>query len=91
MNLNTMSIDARLRNAAALLLSLPATVAAASFAHGHGALGAYALLAALVASIAIGGVGAYLLLSLLRKPVSPNSGSRHAAQNAAAAHSSIAS
>jgi hypothetical protein len=68
MNCNTMSIDARLRNAAALLSSLPATVAAACFAHGHGALGLPALLGVLAASIAAGGLGAYLLLSLLRKP-----------------------
>ncbi len=72
MNLDTMSIDARLRNAAALLMSLPATVAVACFAHGHGALGLSALLGVLAASIAAGGLGACLLLSLLRTPKARN-------------------
>lgn len=68
MKLDTLSIESRLRKAAALLMSLPATVAAACFAHGHGAVGSYALLGVLAAAIAAGGVGAYLLLSLVRKP-----------------------
>ena len=70
MKLDTMSIESRLRKAATLLMSLPATVAAACFAHGHGAMGSLALLAVLAAAIAAGGVGAYLLLSLLRRPAS---------------------
>lgn len=70
MKLDTMSLESRLRKAAALLMSLPATVAAACFAHGHGALGSFALLGVLAAAIAAGGVGAYLLLSLVRKPQS---------------------
>lgn len=68
MKLDTLSLESRLRKAAALLMSLPATVAAACFAHGHGALGSYALLAVLAVAIAAGGIGAYLLLSLIRKP-----------------------
>ena len=68
MKLDTMSIESRLRKAATLLMSLPATVAAACFAHGHGAMGSLALLAVLAAAIAAGAVGAYLLLSLLRRP-----------------------
>ncbi|MGQ0530286.1 MAG: hypothetical protein ACT4PG_10855 [Panacagrimonas sp.] len=63
----TPSVESRLRKAAALLMSLPATVAAACFAHGHGAVGSLALLAVLAAAIAAGGYGAYLLLSLVRK------------------------
>lgn len=70
MTLDTLSLESRLRKAAALLMSLPATVAAACFAHGHGAVGSYTLLAVLAVAIAAGGVGAYLLLSLIRKPVS---------------------
>lgn len=70
MNLDTLSLESRLRKAATLLMSLPATVAAACFAHGHGALGSYALLAVLAAAVAAGGIGAYLLLSLIRKPAS---------------------
>ena len=55
-----------LRRAAALLLSLPAIVATACFAHGHGALGSGALLAVLAVSSAAGAWGAYGLLVLLR-------------------------
>lgn len=73
MKLDTTSIESRLRKAAILLMSLPATVAAACFAHGHGALGSYALLGVLATAIAAGGVGAYLLLSLVRKPASKSS------------------
>lgn len=68
MTLSKTSLESRLRKAAALLMSLPATVAAACFAHGHGALGSYALLGVLTAAVAAGGIGAYLLLSLIRKP-----------------------
>lgn len=66
MNIDTAALESRLRTAARLLLSLPATVAAACFAHGHGALGSYSLLAVLVLAIVAGAGGAYLLLSLVR-------------------------
>ena len=62
----TPSIETRLRLAATLSLSLPAVVATACFAHGHGAMGSYSLLALLVAAIAAGAYGAYQLLTLLR-------------------------
>jgi len=55
----------RLRLAATLLMSLPALVAGACFAHGHGALGSQSLLALLVVAIAAGACGAYPILSLL--------------------------
>ncbi len=73
MKLDTLSFDSRLRKAATLLMALPSTVAAACFAHGHGALGSGALLAVLVVCIAAGAVGSYLLLSLIRKPTSDRS------------------
>ena len=62
----TPTIETRLRLAATLLLSLPAVVATACFAHGHGAMGSYSLLALLVAAIAAGAYGAYQVLALLR-------------------------
>lgn len=67
MKLDSRSIESRLRSAAVLLLSLPSTVAAACFAHGHGALGSWALLAVLIACIVAGAVGAYRLLMLTRR------------------------
>ncbi len=63
---HTPTLAFRLRAAATLLLSLPAIVAAACFAHGHGALGSAGLLAVLAAAIAAGAAGAYLALSPLR-------------------------
>lgn len=60
------SLEFRLRGAAALLLSLPAIVAAACFAHGHGALGSTGLLAILAVAITAGAIGAYRLLTPLR-------------------------
>lgn len=68
MTLSKTSLESRLRKAAALLMSLPATVAAACFAHGHGAVGSVALLVVLAACVAAGAFGSYLLLSLVRKP-----------------------
>lgn len=62
----TPSIETRLRLAATLLMGLPAAVATACFAHGHGAMGSYSLLALLVAAIAAGAYGAYQVLTLLR-------------------------
>ena len=62
----TPTLESRLRTAAVLLMTLPALVATACFAHGHGAVGSYALLAVLVAAIAVGAHGAYHLLNLLR-------------------------
>ena len=62
----TPTLETRLRLAAALLMSLPAIVATACFAHGHGAMGSYTLLALLVAAIAAGAYGAYQVLTLLR-------------------------
>lgn len=67
-----------LRLAAVLLLSLPAAVAAACFAHGHGALGSGGLLAALAAAIAAGAYGAYRLLALTRTQDSTSSFARPA-------------
>ena len=61
-----MSFESRLRLAAVLLLSLPAIVAAACFAHGHGALGSGSLLAILAACFGAGAAGSYPLLKLLR-------------------------
>lgn len=73
MTLDTPSLESWLRKAAALLMSLPAMVAAACLAHGHGALGSIGLLAILAAAIAAGALGAYGLLSLARrKPVQFN-------------------
>jgi hypothetical protein len=67
-----MSLESRLRKAATLLMSLPTVVAAACFAHGHGAVGSLALLAVLAACVVAGAFGSYLLLSLVRTPsVSP--------------------
>lgn len=66
MNPATPCIETRLRLAAALLLGLPAAVATACFAHGHGAVGSFSLLALLLAAIAAGACGAYSLLTLLR-------------------------
>lgn len=66
----TLSMIARLRCAAALLMGLPAIVAAACLAHGHGSLGSLGLLAILAGAIAAGALGAYGLLSpIRRKPV----------------------
>ncbi|MDO9451230.1 MAG: hypothetical protein Q7J29_00050 [Stagnimonas sp.] len=62
----TPTLESRLRLAATLLMSLPAVVATACFAHGHGALGSYSLLALLVVAIAAGSYSAYQLLTLLR-------------------------
>lgn len=57
MNHDTRSPDSRLRSAAFLLPALPTAVAAASFAHGHGALSVTALSIVIVAAI---GIGAWL-------------------------------
>ena len=67
MKLDTSLVESRLRSAALLLMSLPATVAAACFAHGHGTVGSSALLAILIVAIVAGAVGAYRLLSLTRR------------------------
>lgn len=67
----TKSLESRLRSAALLLMSLPSAVAAACFAHGHGAVGSSALLAMLVVAIAAGALGAYRLLSLTRRAPVP--------------------
>lgn len=84
MTLSTLSFESRLRKAATLLMSLPTIVAAACFAHGHGAVGSVALLVVLAASVAAGAFGSYLLLSLVRKPLA----SANARLSAAAASSS---
>lgn len=76
---NTTSSSApRLRLAAALLLSLPSLVAAACFAHGHGALPSGAFLVALFTCIA---VGASAGLAVLRhvKSTSPTAAARRIA------------
>lgn len=64
----TPSLESRLRLAAILLMSLPALVATACFAHGHGAVSSNALLVMLVAAIATGACGAYPLFKLLHTP-----------------------
>lgn len=74
MNHIAPTLESRLRTAALLLMSLPALVATACFAHGHGALGSYALLAVLVTAIAAGAYGAYHLLNLLRPQQTPPHG-----------------
>lgn len=57
--------DSLTRKAAFLLPALPATVATAAFAHGHGAVGAGLLAAVIVAAIAVGAwFGSSLLKSL---------------------------
>ncbi len=61
-----LSIQARLKTVAALLLTLPAVVATACFAHGHGALSAPGLLLLLAAAISAGAAGAYLALGARR-------------------------
>ena len=65
MKTRTPTLAARLRIVATLLLTLPAVVAAACFAHGHGAVGAGVLLAVIAAAIAAGAAGAYLALAAL--------------------------
>lgn len=65
MKIDSLSLDSRLRTAAVLLMCLPATAAAACLAHGHGAMNSDSLLAVLAAVIAIGSIGAYLMLSPL--------------------------
>lgn len=65
MNPMSMPHTPSIRAAALLLPALPATVATAAFAHGHGALGSHALGLILLATIAVGtGVGHRLLTSL---------------------------
>ncbi|MCC2655862.1 MAG: hypothetical protein K0Q76_970 [Panacagrimonas sp.] len=63
---SSSSFETRLRFAAALLLCLPAIVAAACFAHGHGAMGSPGLLAVITACIAAGAAGSYPLLQMIR-------------------------
>ena len=65
MHTSKLSPEFRLRSVALLLMSLPSLVAAACFAHGHGALGSYSLLALLATAISAGAAGAYLALKLL--------------------------
>jgi hypothetical protein len=66
MRIATSSFESRLRFAAALLLCLPAIVAVACFAHGHGALGSHGLLAVISACIAAGAAGSHPLLQMFR-------------------------
>lgn len=66
MNISSLSLQRRLKLASLLLLSLPAVVAAACFAHGHGALGSLVLTCVLSAAFALGSLGAYALLSIKR-------------------------
>jgi len=54
------------RKAAFLLPALPATVATAAFAHGHGAMGAGALSVVIVAAIAAGAWAGNRLLASLK-------------------------
>lgn len=81
MSKTTSSSASRLRLAAALLLSLPSLVAAACFAHGHGALPSGAFLLALFTCIA---VGASAGLAVLRHVKSTSIAAAH---RIAAAHS----
>ncbi|WP_293373349.1 hypothetical protein [Nevskia sp.] len=61
----SQTTDSISRKAAFLLPALPATVATAAFAHGHGAVGAGLLSLVIVAAIAIGAwLGNGLLKSL---------------------------
>lgn len=71
----SLTPDSISRKVAFLLPALPATVATAAFAHGHGAVGAGLLSVVVVAAIA---VGAWLGNSLLK---SLNSTSRAAARS----------
>ena len=65
MNNDTPITESRLSMAAFLLPALPAAVAAASFAHGHGALSVQALAMIIISAVAIGGwLGDGLLKSL---------------------------
>ncbi len=66
MKLTMLSIQARLKTVAALLMTLPSVVATACFAHGHGTLSSPGLLAVLAAAISAGAVGAYLALGARR-------------------------
>ncbi|HEX4870997.1 MAG TPA: hypothetical protein VFV27_01675 [Nevskiaceae bacterium] len=68
MTLSPLSPDSRLRRAALLLPILPAIVAAASFAHGHGSLELRGLLAILAACLALGGSAGWQLLRLSQTP-----------------------
>ena len=82
MRMPTSTFESRLRLAAALLLSLPAIVAAACFAHGHGAMPSTAFLATLFACIAAGATTGLALLGMVKR--SPSIASR---RPAAAIHS----
>jgi len=65
MNNTSSTSDSIARKAAFLLPALPATVATAAFAHGHGSIGAGLLSLVIVAAIAIGAwLGNGLLKSL---------------------------
>lgn len=61
------SAESVLQNCSRLLLGLPAMVAAACFAHGHGALGSQALSLLLLVAFALGALGAYALLRIVQQ------------------------
>ena len=73
---NSVSFRSTLRSAAGLLVALPALVALACFAHGHGAYGATGLGLALVACLAVGALAARRLMRLLETDT-PNAVAAH--------------
>lgn len=73
----SLSPEALSRKAAFLLPALPATVATAAFAHGHGALGSGLLSAIVVAAIAAGAWAGSQLLKTLNSTVRANARSQH--------------
>jgi hypothetical protein len=73
----SLSPDALSRKAAFLLPALPATVATAAFAHGHGALGSGLLSVIVVAAIAAGAWAGSQLLKTLNSTVRANARSQH--------------
>jgi len=73
----SQSSDSLSRKAAFLLPALPATVATAAFAHGHGALGSGLLSVIVVAAIAAGAWAGSQLLKTLNSTVRANARSQH--------------
>lgn len=73
----SLSPDSLSRKAAFLLPALPATVATAAFAHGHGAMGAGALSVVIVAAIAAGAWAGSRLLKALNSSSRAEARSQH--------------
>lgn len=79
MKSDSIPLVARLREAAALLLTLPGIVTGAAMAHGHGSLSVAALMAIVSACITAGAIAGLALVRAARR-ISPSNG-RHVAAN----------